>query len=133
MSASTFKPKVANSCRKFSSGEVSGHVSISTGCPREAFAVTGHLVGVVFLPVSWFINCHALRLEWEKSVASTNSVHFALYFASSLSSNAVAVGTVGRWCDQGNLSITCLSGVGSPLQRTANARSGLVKVHLSEE
>lgn len=31
-----------------------------------ASAVTGHLVGLVFLPVSWFRICYALRLEWVK-------------------------------------------------------------------
>ncbi|KAI4820630.1 hypothetical protein KUCAC02_028602 [Chaenocephalus aceratus] len=43
-----------------------------------AFAVTGQLWGVVFLPVSWLMVCHALRLEWVKSIDSTTSVHLAL-------------------------------------------------------
>ncbi|CAL8406523.1 unnamed protein product [Arctogadus glacialis] len=56
-----------------------------------AFAVTGHLGGGVLLPESWFMVCHALRLEWVKSIDSTTSVHLALRVASSFSSSAVAV------------------------------------------
>ncbi|KAI9523059.1 hypothetical protein NQZ68_031919 [Dissostichus eleginoides] len=43
-----------------------------------ASAVTGHLGGVVFLPVNWLMVCHALRLEWVKSIDSTTSVHLVL-------------------------------------------------------
>ncbi|KAI9529551.1 hypothetical protein NQZ68_011261 [Dissostichus eleginoides] len=43
-----------------------------------ASAVTGHLGGVVFLPVSWLMVCHSLRLEWVKSIDSTTSVHLVL-------------------------------------------------------
>ncbi|KAK0154369.1 Sulfotransferase family cytosolic 2B member 1 [Merluccius polli] len=88
-----------------------------------AFAVTGHLGGVMLLPESWFMVCHALRLEWVKSIDSTTSVHLALRVASNFSKNACQLAfqkfhlltgfpatgctsdgipmTDGRWCDQG--------------------------------
>jgi len=50
-----------------------------------------HLGGVVFLPVSWLMVCHALRLEWVKSIDLTTSVHLVLRVTSSLWSSAVAV------------------------------------------
>ena len=71
-----------------------------------AFAVTGHLECVVFLPVSLFMVCHALRLECVKSTYSTTSVHLALRTSSSVRSSAVAVMSmsslvVACWCLRG--------------------------------
>lgn len=53
--------------------------------------VTGHLVVVGFLPDSWLMVCHALRLDWVKSIDSMTFIHLALRVASSFSRSAVAV------------------------------------------
>ena len=68
-------------------------------------AVTGHLECVVILPVSFFMVCHALRLECVKSTDSTTSVHLALRTSSSLWSSVVAVVSmsslvVACWCSR---------------------------------
>ena len=53
---------------------------------REAMesAVIVHLEFVVLLPVSLFMICHALLLEYVKSTDSTTSVHQALRTSSSI-------------------------------------------------
>ena len=68
-----------------------------------ASAVTGHLRGMVFLPESRLMVCHAFRLEWVKSIDSTTSVHLVLRVSSSFCSRVVAVASLSSlelacWC-----------------------------------
>ena len=70
-----------------------------------AFAVIGHPKCVVFLPVSLFMICHALRLECVKSTYFTTSVHLAMRTSSSFWSSDVAVVSmsslvVACWCSR---------------------------------
>ena len=67
----------------------SGKRPLFRSCEAVAFAVTGQIECVVLLPVSLFIVCHALRLEYVKSTNSTTSAHLALHTSSSLWSSAV--------------------------------------------
>ena len=65
-----------------------------------ASAVTGHLLGVAFLPESSLMVCHAFRLEW---IDSTTAVHLDLRVSSSFCSNVVAVASISSleltcWC-----------------------------------
>ena len=54
------------------------------------FAVIGHCAGVVDLPVSLLMVCHARRLECVKSIDSTVSVHLCLRFSFSLQNRSFA-------------------------------------------
>ena len=54
------------------------------------FAVIGHCAGVVDLPVSLLMVCHARRLECVKSIYSTVSVHLCLRFSFSLQNRSFA-------------------------------------------
>ena len=83
----------------------SGKRPLFRSCEAIAFAVTGHLECVVFLHVSVFMVCHALRLECVKSTESTTSVHLALHTSSNIWSSAVAVVSmsslvVACWCSR---------------------------------
>ena len=87
----------------------SGKRPLFRSCEAIAFAVTGHLECVVLLPVSLFMVCQVLQLEYVKSTDSTTSVHLALRTSSSFLflfwSSAVAVVSmaslvVACWCSQ---------------------------------
>ena len=85
------KPGKKKTCRVNSRSWL-GKRPFCTSCAAMELAVTGHFpVCNVDLPVSLFSVCHALRLEWVKSIDDTVSFHLCRRFSSKTLSSDAAV------------------------------------------